>query len=88
MATGEEVAEPVAGDAAGAQPAFQDAEQGLPVTHGAKAARQLVGGASLGHVATLLAAEALVGAAYVLVGLAAIRFFEFEARRGATLEVS
>jgi ABC-2 type transport system permease protein len=62
--------------------------QGLPVTHGAKAARQLVGGASLGHVATLLAAEALVGAAYVLVGLAAIRFFEFEARRGATLEVS
>jgi hypothetical protein len=34
-------------------------------------------------VATLLAAEALIGADYVLVGLAAIRFFEFEARRNS-----
>ena len=62
--------------------------QGLPVAHGAKAARELVAGASFGHVAPLIAAEAVVGVAYVLVGLLAIRFFEGEARRGATLEVA
>jgi len=60
--------------------------QGLPVTHGAKAARQLITGAPFGHVASLLAAEALVGACYVVIGLTAIRLFELEARRGATLE--
>jgi hypothetical protein len=62
--------------------------QGLPVTHGARAARELVEGASLGHVLPLLGAEALVGLAYLVVGLAAIRLFEREARRGATLEVA
>ncbi|MFL5954066.1 MAG: ABC transporter permease [Gaiellaceae bacterium] len=60
--------------------------QALPVTHGANAARQLVAGAPFSHVAPLIAAEALVGACYVLVGLGAIRLFEREARRGATLE--
>ena len=43
--------------------------QGLPVTHGANAARQLIAGASLGHVVPLIAAEALVGAVYVAIGL-------------------
>jgi ABC-2 type transport system permease protein len=62
--------------------------QGLPVTHGARAARELVGGASLGRVLPLLGAEALVGAAHLAVGLAAIRLFETEARRGASLEVA
>jgi ABC-2 type transport system permease protein len=62
--------------------------QGLPVTHGARAARELVGGASLGHVLPLLGAEALVGVAYLAVGLTAIRLFEQEARRGARLEVA
>ncbi len=62
--------------------------QGLPVTHGARAARELVAGSSLGHVAPLIAAEAAVGTAYVLIGLIAIRLFELEARRGATLEVA
>lgn len=62
--------------------------QGLPLTHGADAARQLVGGASFGHVAPLIAAEALVGACYTLIGLTAITLFEHEARRGATLEVA
>ena len=62
--------------------------QGLPVTHGAKAARQLVNGASFNHVAPLIAAEALVGACYTLIGITALRLFEFEARRGATLEVA
>ena len=62
--------------------------QGLPITHGAEAARDIVGGASFGHVAPLIAAEALVGAAYTVVGLATLRLFEHEARRGATLEVA
>jgi ABC-2 type transport system permease protein len=62
--------------------------EGLPVTHAARAARELVGGASLAHVLPLLAAEALVGLAYVAVGLAAIGLFEHEARRGASLEVA
>jgi ABC-2 type transport system permease protein len=60
----------------------------LPVTHGAKAARELVAGTPLGHVAPPLAAEALVGPAYVLAGPTAIRLFELQARRGATLEVA
>jgi ABC-2 type transport system permease protein len=62
--------------------------QGLPLTHGASAARQLVAGASFAHVLPLLAAEALVGAVYTAVGLTTIRYFEVEARRGATLEVA
>jgi ABC-2 type transport system permease protein len=62
--------------------------QGLPVTHGANAARQLIAGAPLGHVLPLIGAEALVGAAYVAVGLSTISLFELEARRGATLEVA
>lgn len=62
--------------------------QGIPVTHGAKAARQLVNGAPLGHVEWLIAAEVLVGAVYATVGIVALRLFEFEARRGATLELA
>jgi ABC-2 type transport system permease protein len=62
--------------------------QGLPVTHGAKAARQLVNGVPFTHVAPLIAAEALVGAVYIVVGLVSIGLFEVEARRGATLEVA
>jgi ABC-2 type transport system permease protein len=62
--------------------------QGLPVTHGANAARQLIAGASLGHVLPLIAAEALVGVVYVVIGLSTISLFELEARRGATLEVA
>jgi len=62
--------------------------QGLPVTHGAKAARELVGGASFGDVSGLIAAEALVGAVYITLGLLTIRLFELEARKGAALEVA
>lgn len=62
--------------------------QGLPITHGANAARQLVAGASFTHVAPLIAAEALVGTIYAAIGLATISLFELEARRGATLEVA
>jgi ABC-2 type transport system permease protein len=62
--------------------------QGLPVTHGAKAARLAIAGAPFDQVARMVAAEAIVGAAYVVIGLVAIGLFEVEARRGATLEVA
>ena len=62
--------------------------QGLPLTHGARACRELVAGASFGHVAGLLAAEALVAATYTALGLVTLRYFEIEARRGAALEVA
>jgi len=62
--------------------------QGLPITHGAEAARDIVGGASFTHVAPLVGAEGLVGLTYTVVGLATLRLFEHEARRGATLEVA
>jgi ABC-2 type transport system permease protein len=62
--------------------------QGLPVTHGVEAARDAVAGAGLPDVAGLLAAEALVGLVYTVLGLALLRLFELQARRGATLEVA
>ena len=62
--------------------------QFLPVTHGAKAARELVAGSSFADVSGLVAAEALVGAVYVTLGLFTIRLFEHEARKGAALEVA
>jgi ABC-2 type transport system permease protein len=67
---------------------LQTVAQGLPVTHGVEAAREAVAGASLTDVAGLLAAEALVGLVYAVLGLVLLRLFEREARRGATLEVA
>jgi ABC-2 type transport system permease protein len=60
--------------------------QGLPVTHGAKAVRALVGGASFSHVGNLLLAEIAVGACYAIVGVVALKVFEHEARARATLD--
>jgi ABC-2 type transport system permease protein len=62
--------------------------QGLPVTHGAEAARELVAGSSLVDVAPLLGAELLVGLVYATVGLFLVRLVEFEGRRGASLELA
>jgi ABC-2 type transport system permease protein len=62
--------------------------QGLPITHGAEAARGAVAGKPFSEVGKLLAAELLVGAAYVAFGLVTLRLFEREARRGATLELA
>ena len=62
--------------------------QGLPVTHGAHAARAILAGAPFDHVARLIGAEALVGVAYATIGLVSLAYFEVEARRGATLEVA
>ena len=39
-------------------------------------------------VGGLIAAEALVGAAYIALGLLTVRLFELEARKGAALEVA
>jgi ABC-2 type transport system permease protein len=62
--------------------------QGLPVTHGVEAARELVAGSSLAGVAPLLGAELLVGAMYATIGLFLVRLFEVEGRRGASLELA
>ncbi len=58
----------------------------LPLTRGIQAAREIIGGASLGEVAGLLAGEFLIGAGYLVVGYILFRFFEMEAKRRGTLE--
>ena len=58
----------------------------IPLTHGIEAARELADGASLADVSGLLGAELAVGAAYLVLGLVLLRFFEYEGRRSATLE--
>ncbi len=58
----------------------------LPLSHGIAAAREVAGGASLGSVSRALLAEAGVGLLYAAVGLVLLGFFEYEARRRATLE--
>jgi ABC-2 type transport system permease protein len=58
----------------------------LPLTHGIKAARKSLAGAGIDQVGHLLILEVAVGVAYLLVGVAALKFFEFESRRTASLE--
>jgi ABC-2 type transport system permease protein len=60
--------------------------QGLPLTHGIEASRRLAEGASLTSVDRLVAAEALVGALYLVVGYLVLRGMEQQSRRLATLE--
>jgi ABC-2 type transport system permease protein len=60
----------------------------VPLTHGIEAARLLADGASLGSVDHLIAQELLVGAVYGLVGYGFVRFFEWQGRVHATLEVA
>jgi ABC-2 type transport system permease protein len=60
----------------------------LPLTHGIEAARRLTNGSSLGDVAGLVGAEALIGTAYVVAGYALIRYMERESRIHASLEVA
>jgi ABC-2 type transport system permease protein len=61
--------------------------QGLPVTHAVEAGRALVAGDPLTEVAHLLAIELAIGAAYLLPGLALLRYYEREARRTASLDL-
>jgi ABC-2 type transport system permease protein len=60
----------------------------VPLTHGIEAARLLADGASLGSVDHLIAQELIVGAVYGLVGYGFVRFFEWQGRVHATLEVA
>jgi ABC-2 type transport system permease protein len=60
--------------------------QGMPLTHAIEAARRVADGASLGAVSGLLGAELLIGAIYVVLGIALLRLFELHGRRYATLE--
>lgn len=62
--------------------------QGLPVTRGLQAARNIAAGQTLGDNAGLVLGELAIGAAYAAVGFALLRFLEAEARRTATLERS
>jgi len=62
--------------------------EGLPLTNGIRAARDVVAGASLGDVSGLLLTEAGIGLVYLLLGLVVLRFFEVQSRRHATLERS
>ena len=62
--------------------------EGLPLTHGIQAARDVVAGDSLGGVSGLLLAEAGIGLVYLLLGLVVLRYFETQSRRHATLERS
>lgn len=58
----------------------------LPLTHGIEAGRRLGDGETLGDVAGLLGTELGVGAVYLVLGVALLRFFEWEGRRSATLD--
>lgn len=58
----------------------------IPLTHGIQAGRILGAGGSLASAAHLLALEALVGLAYLCIGVTALRLLEYEGRRSATLE--
>jgi ABC-2 type transport system permease protein len=60
--------------------------QGLPLTHGIEAARQLASGATLDSVFGLIGTEALVGAIWGLFGYGLLRFFELQSFRQATLD--
>jgi ABC-2 type transport system permease protein len=60
--------------------------EGLPLTHGIQAAREVAGGASLGDVSGLVWTELGIGAAYAAAAYAVFRLFEAEGRRRASLE--
>ena len=60
--------------------------QWLPMTHAIEAARLVAQGASLGTVGGLVGHELAIGALYVVLGLVALRYFEDDSRRHATLE--
>ena len=67
---------------------MQPISAALPFTHGIEAARRLADGATLDDVGGLVAAEALVGVVYTVLGYAIIRLLEVLSRRNATLERS
>jgi ABC-2 type transport system permease protein len=65
---------------------IQTISSGIPLTHGIQAARAIAGSASVGAAGGLLAKEAAIGAAYLVLGLIMLELFEHESRRTASLE--
>jgi ABC-2 type transport system permease protein len=58
----------------------------IPLTHGIQAGRKLGAGSSFADASHLLATEAVVGAAYLCLGVFMLRLLEYEGRRSAALE--
>lgn len=58
----------------------------LPLTHAARAARELVAGVPLADVLPLLATEGGIGLAYAALAGVLLKLFEFESRRKASIE--
>jgi ABC-2 type transport system permease protein len=65
---------------------LQTIGRAVPLTHGIAAARLVAAGGSLSDVGGLVGTELGIGAVYGLVAYGLFRFFEFEARRSASLE--
>jgi ABC-2 type transport system permease protein len=65
---------------------LQTIGRAVPLTHGIAAARLVAAGGSLSDVGGLVGTELSIGAVYGLVAYGLFRFFEFEARRSASLE--
>ena len=63
-------------------------DQGLRVTHAVEAGREAAAGAALADVAGLLATELAIGAVFLVLGLALLRYYGYVARRQATLELT
>lgn len=58
----------------------------LPLTHGIKAARAILAGATIGHEAGTLATELAVGIAYTTIGALMLKLFELQSRHTGSLE--
>jgi ABC-2 type transport system permease protein len=58
----------------------------VPLTHGIEAAREVVAGASLSDVSTLVWTELAIGAAYTAAAFVLFRIFEQLSRRSAALD--
>jgi ABC-2 type transport system permease protein len=60
--------------------------EGLPVTHGLQAARDIAAGGTVADNAGLILGELAIGLGYAAAGYVLLRYLEVEARRSATLE--
>jgi ABC-2 type transport system permease protein len=60
--------------------------EALPLTRGIEAAREVIAGASLADVLSLVTAEFGIGAFYALLGYGIFRWIEMQAKRKATLD--
>jgi ABC-2 type transport system permease protein len=60
----------------------------IPLTHGIRAAREIAGGASLGHVSGLLLTELAIGVVYMAVGYYGLRAMERSSRRRASIQIA